>query len=167
MTWCCPCFYGKKYIPDVFKFSDLISYELLEDGESVTKGGLGSAIVGGALFGGVGAIVGGGLGKKQKSFCTSMGVMVSVNHPFFSTFQITLISGQTKTGSIIYRTAKDTANKLVALFSVISNYASSSSEAVVGTLSAADEIKKYKELLDIGAISQEEFEQKKKQLLGL
>lgn len=33
--------------------------------------------------------------------------------------------------------------------------------------SAADEIKKYKELLDIGAITQEEFEQKKKQLLGL
>ncbi len=33
--------------------------------------------------------------------------------------------------------------------------------------SSADEIKKYKELLDIGAITQEEFEAKKKQLLGL
>ena len=33
--------------------------------------------------------------------------------------------------------------------------------------SAADEIKKYKELLDIGAITQEEYETKKKQLLGL
>lgn len=32
---------------------------------------------------------------------------------------------------------------------------------------AADEIKKYKELLDEGIISTEEFEQKKKQLLGL
>ena len=31
----------------------------------------------------------------------------------------------------------------------------------------ADEIKKYKELLDSGAITQEECEQKKKQLLGL
>ncbi|WP_242831373.1 SHOCT domain-containing protein [Desulfitobacterium dehalogenans] len=35
------------------------------------------------------------------------------------------------------------------------------------SLSAADEIKKYKELLDIGAISQDEYEAKKKQLLGL
>lgn len=34
-------------------------------------------------------------------------------------------------------------------------------------LSNADELKKYKELLDIGAITQEEFEAKKKQLLGL
>ena len=34
-------------------------------------------------------------------------------------------------------------------------------------LSNADEIKKYKELLDMGIISQEEFDAKKKQLLGL
>lgn len=33
--------------------------------------------------------------------------------------------------------------------------------------SAADEVKKYKELLEIGAITQEEFDAKKKQLLGL
>ena len=34
-------------------------------------------------------------------------------------------------------------------------------------LSAADELKKFKDLLDIGAITQEEFDAKKKQLLGL
>lgn len=33
--------------------------------------------------------------------------------------------------------------------------------------SPAEEIKKFKELLDMGAISQEEFDAKKKQLLGL
>ena len=35
------------------------------------------------------------------------------------------------------------------------------------TVSAADELKKFKELLDMGVISQEEFDAKKKQLLGL
>ena len=34
-------------------------------------------------------------------------------------------------------------------------------------ISVADEIKKYKELLDIGAINQEEFDSKKKELLNL
>lgn len=34
-------------------------------------------------------------------------------------------------------------------------------------ISAADELKKFKELLDIGVITQEEFDAKKKQLLGL
>ena len=35
------------------------------------------------------------------------------------------------------------------------------------TLSPADELKKFKELLDMGAITQEEYDAKKKQLLGL
>ena len=34
-------------------------------------------------------------------------------------------------------------------------------------ITEADEIKKYKELLDSGAITQEEYDSKKKQLLGL
>ena len=37
----------------------------------------------------------------------------------------------------------------------------------VPTTSPVEEIKKYKELLDLGIITQEEFDIKKKQLLGL
>lgn len=39
--------------------------------------------------------------------------------------------------------------------------------AATPALSNADELKKYKELLDMGAITQEEFDAKKNQLLGL
>ena len=39
--------------------------------------------------------------------------------------------------------------------------------APVAAVSVADEINKFKELLDMGAITQEEFDGKKKQLLGL
>lgn len=39
--------------------------------------------------------------------------------------------------------------------------------APIAAVSVADEIKKFKELLDMGAITQEEFDTKKKQLLGL
>ncbi|MBQ9941636.1 MAG: SHOCT domain-containing protein [Christensenellaceae bacterium] len=38
---------------------------------------------------------------------------------------------------------------------------------IVQQTSAADELKKFKELLDLGIISQDEFDAKKKQLLGL
>lgn len=38
---------------------------------------------------------------------------------------------------------------------------------VTGAVSSADELKKFKELLDMGIITQEEFDAKKKQLLGL
>ena len=39
--------------------------------------------------------------------------------------------------------------------------------ASAGSTSCADELKKFKELLDAGVITQEEFDTKKKQLLGL
>ena len=39
--------------------------------------------------------------------------------------------------------------------------------SVVAPVSNAEELKKFKELLDLGVISQEEFDAKKKQLLGL
>ena len=38
---------------------------------------------------------------------------------------------------------------------------------VIQEISVADELKKFKELLDMGIITQEEFDAKKKQLLGL
>lgn len=47
------------------------------------------------------------------------------------------------------------------------DYYKNARNAPVATSSPADELKKFKELLDIGIITQEEFEMKKKQLLGL
>ena len=41
------------------------------------------------------------------------------------------------------------------------------STVIQAPLSSADELKKYKELLDAGIITQAEFDEKKKQLLGL
>lgn len=49
----------------LFSYDDLIDFELIENGKTlVTKGGLGPAIAGGILFGGVGAIAGAVVGKK-------------------------------------------------------------------------------------------------------
>jgi hypothetical protein len=49
----------------------------------------------------------------------------------------------------------------------ISSGTSDSVSAVVQSVSEADELKKFKELLDAGVISQGEFDTKKKQILGL
>lgn len=53
----------------IYDYSDITSFELIEDGESITKGGLGRALAGGLVFGGAGAVVGGITGgKKQNHF---------------------------------------------------------------------------------------------------
>lgn len=58
---------------------------------------------------------------------------------------------------------RDTLNSLLGKFQKESTL----NNTDAGSISPADEIKKYKELLDEGTITQEEFEAKKKQLLGL
>lgn len=60
-------------------------------------------------------------------------------------------------------TAQAVSDKLHALLAELQG----GGEKTAPASSAADEIKKFKELLDMGAITQEEFDAKKKQLLGL
>lgn len=66
---------------------------------------------------------------------------------------------------------KESAQKINAkvheVLDQLRNANSQSSQPVQAGISVADEIKKFKELLDAGTISPEEFEAKKKQLLGL
>ena len=64
---------------NICDYSDLVDFELIEDGETLTtstsktnsktkSGGVGRAVVGGVLFGGVGAVVGAGLNLKYSFY---------------------------------------------------------------------------------------------------
>lgn len=77
-------------------------------------------------------------------------------------------------GMFSYATANDYVKNLyLEVKKVFDEYKAKESESAVGNtavvqeVSAADEIKKFKDLLDSGIITQEEFDAKKKQLLGL
>ena len=64
----------------VFKYEEILDFEVLEDGTSITKGGFGKALIGGAIFGLAGAIAG-GTSKKTKQICTSLQVKVTTRNP--------------------------------------------------------------------------------------
>lgn len=163
-TWCSPCLDKKN--PDLFPFSDILDFELVEDGVSITKGGLGSAIVGGAVFGGVGAIVGSGIGKKQKDMVNRMAVVINMRNPLVSKVEIPLITAETKRGGLTHKSSKQLGEQIVALLSVIVDSQRHTS-AQHGAGSSADELLKFKQLLDAGAITQDEYDAKKKEILGL
>lgn len=161
-----------KVAGNTFSYDNLLSFELLEDGQSITKGGLGRAVVGGLLFGGVGAIVGGVTGgKKTKGICNSMKLRVSLKNAHTDVVYINFITTETKTSSFIYKAAQDSAQKCITALEFINDVNQSShiehTNTIVQTTSAADEIVKFKALLDQGVITQEEFDAKKKELLGL
>jgi hypothetical protein len=157
---------------DFFTFDNLLSYELLEDGETVTKGGLGRAVAGRVLFGDVGAIVGSVTGgKKSKGICKSMKLKITLKNALCDVIYISFITSETKENSFTYKSARDNAQKCISALEIILDSNKNRNDKTVQissfVASSADEIAKFKNLLDDGVITQEEFDAKKKQLLDL
>lgn len=151
----------------VYDYNHISSFELLEDGEIVTSGGLGRALVGGALFGGTGAIVGGVTGnRKNKEKISSLRIKLSLKDINYPVDYVDFLSMNTKRGSLIYKVAYNEAQECLSALQYICDQEKSTKQHNSSN-SAADEIMKYKNLLDAGAITQEEFDYKKKELLGL
>ena len=104
----------------VFNYSQIVNFELLEDGNSIVSGGLGRAIVGGVAFGGVGAIVGGLTGKRKSTdTCTSLQIKLTVKDHFSPTFYITLINSEMKKSSLLYKQNEKLAQDIISKLQII------------------------------------------------
>jgi len=151
---------------DTFMYENLLSFELLENNQTVFKGGLGRAIAGGLFFGGIGAIVGGITGKKKaKDICHSMRLRVSLKNAHINTTYINFIQNKTKIRSFVYKSATNSAQECITILETISNHMNLN--YTDQKFSVADEIIKLKQLLDQNIITQEEFDIKKQELLKL
>lgn len=157
---------------EVMAYEDLLSFELFENNNSVAKGGLGRAMVGGLLFGSAGAIVG-GLTRKQQNLCSSMVIHLTFRSAVASA-DIRLVTSPIKTDSITYRACQINAQNILSELQRIADEArrqqaaaESAAAAAPAAVSCADEILKLKQLADAGIITQEEFERKKVKLLDL
>lgn len=164
---------------------DLYSVEVVEeDGASKTRvtqsTKLGSAIVGGLLLGGVGAVVGGLAGKsgsETSRVVTRLTLRLTVNSTSAPTHNIILINQPLETSSDAFKTARATASEWSDLLAVLIKRAQSDSETPKTTRpksrspspaksSIADELKKLLELQQCGALSAEEFSACKAKLLS-
>lgn len=179
-------------IVDLFDYSNLADFwpiDEIETKNGVKKGGLARAAVGGALFGGAGAIAGAMTGSEKsvsKVLLTTVGVGISLKNAHLQSIRLLLYKFSPKITdsmiNIVYfdeDVARSYARQLLDGLAMIkahnqaaheppSSAATPNSQArPTAAVSVADEIMKFKGLLDAGAITQEEFEAKKKQLLGL
>ncbi|NEZ80390.1 hypothetical protein EXM60_14685 [Clostridium botulinum] len=109
-----------KFNPRIVNYSDILDFELIENGKTVaTKGGLGRAVAGGVLFGGVGAIVGGTTGKKKSiSSISGMKIKVVVNDMSNPNIYINIITTSTKIDSFIYRSSCDIAQRILSMLQI-------------------------------------------------
>lgn len=157
-----------------YAFEDLKSYELLTNNESQVKGGvsLGGALSGGLWLGEAGMLMGGLSGsKKGVNKITSMEIYVRVNEKpdpkkrDFRSIRIFKNSYGYKPTEQGFKSLKNDAENDLALFDRIVEL--TTPKKIDPSLSIPDEIHKYKELLDEGILTQEEFDAKKKELLNL
>lgn len=103
-------------------FDDLLSYELLEDDSIVTSGGVGQALVGGAIFGGFGAVAGGITAKrKQKKKVESLMIKATLNSFDHPCILIPLITKPTKIDSKEYQNAFNDAHNILSVLDVITH----------------------------------------------
>lgn len=164
-----------------FKIKGSIGYSSNVCGGGGSGGGvnLGGAIAGGLLFGGVGAMIGSQINTEIK--INPIHTIVTKHDDRNVEFFYEDKSGNT-VSTIFDPSAYDCFMKLIPekaydsvmaenLSSVANNVKQAEQPTVTSTTTMAkpslSQLKELKELLDMGIITQEEFDTKKKQLLGL
>lgn len=159
-----------KYKSEIFNYTDLISFELIEDGNQVTHGGisLGRAALGGIIFGTSGAAITGAskIKKEDKNYCSQLDIMIHVKNSPKPTKFIKLITFKIDKSKFMYKQMANTAKEILGgLNYILDNIETQPSSD--NAIDQFDNLKKLKELLDMGILSQEEFDKKKQKLLDL
>lgn len=110
----------KTGLPKIHTFDEIVSFELLEEGETITKGGIGGAVVGGLLLGGTGAVIGSVIGKKQtKPMCNSMNIKIVLNNMDSPNKYITVIDTPLKRSGFVFETLYSQAQECLSVLQLI------------------------------------------------
>jgi len=111
----------------VYPFSALLSYDLSDDGDTITSGKMGAAATGAAIgallinpLGMIaGAVIGGAGSRKNRATCRRMTMRLFVNDLHSSQIAIDLIKKEVRKDSKQYRRAIEKANEIIAVLNVI------------------------------------------------
>ena len=105
---------------DWYSFEDLVSYELIVNNQTVVSGGVGQALVAGAMFGAIGAVAG-GIVSKRKSTTKILNMTVRVTSNDFTkpVVFIDLIRKPVKNSSKEYKEAVENAQRIMGALDVI------------------------------------------------
>ena len=156
-----------------YAFDSLVDYELYEDGRSIIKSSAeNTAFADTLLYGKAGAAAAATAPKEVHEYCSDVHITLVINDMKRPQIIIPLISMETLKTSVEYKYAIETAKKITAMCAVIkaNQTPKETKEEKVKSIDSADqygEISKIFELREKGIITEEEFNMKKKQLLGL
>lgn len=157
------CDYNKDELK-IIPFQSLLECQIIEDNETVLAGGVGRAVVGGALAGGAGAIVG-ATTRKSKDIAKNLSIKIITSDLNDSLIVIPILENETNRESDKYKKAWTIAQETHATISSIIKTSSNhlSVHAIADPLSQIEALSKLKEQ---GVLTEEEFSKKKDELLA-
>jgi hypothetical protein len=169
------------FLERVISYRDLISVELFEDGNTITKTSrssqIGGAIVGGLLLGGLGALAGGLSGKKNATnTITRIDLRLILNDTATPLHDVVFLATECKKDGALYKLNMQQARHWHGVFEVLIKRAEAEqmhiSAAPAPPLlkpqnSTADELAKLASLRDSGVLTSDEFQAQKRLLLGV
>jgi hypothetical protein len=153
-----------------YDFNNVVDCEIIEDNSTIMKGGVGRAVVGGVLAGGVGAIVGAST-RSSSDIVRMLEVKIVLDDIVEPVLTMKLILSETERDTITYREALSFAHETHA--AMVSMISSSKKDEVskVNVVEGIEEtatgkIKELAKLKDEGILTEEEFTAKKTELLA-
>lgn len=160
------------YVHLYLRYDEIRSYELIENNNQVTKGGLGAAVAGGILFGAAGAMAGSVIGKNAATMVENLDLLINITDIDYPCVYLHYLNSPTQVSSQAYKNAFQEAKKAISCLDLLleDTYGEPERNEAKGpsnTMNPYEEIKQLKELLDMGAITQDDYDAKKKQLLGI
>jgi ribosomal protein L7/L12 len=157
---------------DIINFSDIIECQIIEDSNTVMKGGVGRAVVGGALAGGVGAIVGANT-RASKNVINILQIRIITKKISNSLYTIDLIKTEIEKNSMEYRNAMNFANNVYAILTSIitnndkvSNNLGGKKTMEQNNNNFIEQLERLSKLRNDGMITEKEFEESKQKILN-
>lgn len=152
----------------VFDYSKLKSVQIEEDGTTIISGNAGSVLAGGLIAGGLGAMMGAAGSRTVGSIITSVDMVLLLDDIDFPKIKIPIIKKITERKTSYYKKRMKDVEPLYDLLTyVMGQTPAEAGQKQQSFETPYTEVLKLKELLDMGIITQEEFNLKKKQLLKL
>lgn len=158
----------------IFDYKELLSVEVHEDGGVVTRTSrtsqLGTALLGGIAFGGIGALVGGLTGKTVSSEkVKKLELRIIVNDANRPLHDVCFQNVKGKKGGLINSQAAQLAREWHGILEVLIRQADadsphSTSQQAIN--SVAEEIQKLAALYESGFLTEEEFKSQKEKVLS-
>lgn len=164
------CFINKEFRCFIYNYSDIINCELQLDGKTIQKHSssstIGRAIIGGAIAGGAGAIIGGTTGKvKNEKKVNSIDLKIIMNDINNPVYKINCLSGSFNSDELIVKQIMERAEKWHGVISAMIYQSKEIESKSINDKSILPELEKLKSLFDSGVLTQNEFEILKKKII--